>query len=541
MVLTAAQTAAFFEQPTQMAIPHATVVQLANEGISTVDDLIDFDKDTLDQVAENLRRPGDRIPNPDPNAAPGSTIARPPYTFGAKSQKRLLVACDLVRFYDTVGRPLTTGNIQWDPVMRNFAEQWKSLKDKKKDEVPEVPKITKALPIIKWTEAFDDYLHKKIGQRNIPLAYVTREDAAVPAVAPPLATNLPHSEEHGSVEGDLVARASHAHALYRDDNSAVYYALEEATRGTSYAASIKPFQRAKDGRAALAALRIQYAGNDKWEAEIKKQEQLLHTRVWKGQTNFSLEKFIAQHRNAYVSMQQCAEHVPYQLPNEHTRVGYLLKAIQCSDAGLQAAIAQINTDDGPNGKRSDFEATAAYLLPYDPVAKKRAQSNKRSAAEISDATGEPATVSSFGSKPGIGKTGVHFRYYEHEDYILLSDEQKLELKEWREANGISSKKQKKQSKKNGSRQRPKGKTKTVASTVAEEVAKQLKEAKAAAAKASKEDEEARAYIMSLIHEEAQSATPKNKKATVAEASTSTPTTTATALKSIIRRAKGSQA
>ena len=26
-----------------------------------------------------------------------------------------------------------------------------------------------------------------------------------------------------------------------------------------------------------------YAGKGTWEAEIKKQEQLLHTRVWKGQ------------------------------------------------------------------------------------------------------------------------------------------------------------------------------------------------------------------------------------------------------------------
>ena len=41
-------------------------------------------------------------------------------------------------------------------------------------------------------------------------------------------------------------------------------------------------------------------------------------RVWKGQSNFSLEKFIAQHCNAFVSMQACAEHIQYQLPNGHS-------------------------------------------------------------------------------------------------------------------------------------------------------------------------------------------------------------------------------
>ena len=85
--------------------------------------------------------------------------------------------------------------------------------------------------------------------------------------------------------------------------------MEEATRSTQYAASIKPYQRGKDGRGAWAALTNQYAGKDKWEAEIKEQDDLLHTCVWKGQSTFPLEGFIGQHRNTFVSMQQCAEHV----------------------------------------------------------------------------------------------------------------------------------------------------------------------------------------------------------------------------------------
>ena len=113
----------------------------------------------------------------------------------------------------------------------------------------------------------------------IPLAYVIRIDPQVPGLAPPLAPNQPHSTEHGSVEGELIARASHTHALFRDDNSVVYYHLEEATRGASYAASIKPFQRGKDGRGAWKALTSQYGGKGKWEAEIKCQEQLLHKNL----------------------------------------------------------------------------------------------------------------------------------------------------------------------------------------------------------------------------------------------------------------------
>jgi hypothetical protein len=55
----------------------------------------------------------------------------------------------------------------------------------------------------------------------VPLAYVVRELVPVPA-PPPLANNLPYSNLHGSVEGEMIARASHTHPLFRDDNSAVY-------------------------------------------------------------------------------------------------------------------------------------------------------------------------------------------------------------------------------------------------------------------------------------------------------------------------------
>ena len=89
------------------------------------------------------------------------------------------------------------------------------------------------------------------------------------------------------------------------------------------------------------ALMNQYAGDDKWEPEIKKQDNPLHTCIWKGQSSFLLEGFIAQHRNTDVSMQQCAEHVECQLPNQHTHMGYLLEGIQCTDPGLQVAMASI--------------------------------------------------------------------------------------------------------------------------------------------------------------------------------------------------------
>ena len=195
--------------------------------------------------------------------------------------------------------------------MKKFDIQWTALKEKKGEDYPETPKISNELPAIKWMEAFQDFLNRKIGNRNISLVYIICDEPNPPAVTLSIAAGQTHSNDHGFVETDLIARALNTHALFRNDNSDLYFLLEEATRGTQYATSIKPFQRFRDGNGARNALTSQYAGKEKWETEIKKQEQLLHTHIWKSQSNFLLEHFISQHRNAYVSMSACAEHVQY--------------------------------------------------------------------------------------------------------------------------------------------------------------------------------------------------------------------------------------
>ena len=141
MVLTTAQTTAFFENADHMGVQHAMVVQLAQEGIQSIDDLADFDKEALQQLADNLQCLGRRVPNPDPGAAVGETIPAPAFVFGAKSQKCLGIICELVRYYNTVGHDLTVASMHRNNVIKNFKIQWKALKAKKEEDTAEVPKI----------------------------------------------------------------------------------------------------------------------------------------------------------------------------------------------------------------------------------------------------------------------------------------------------------------------------------------------------------------------------------------------------------------
>ena len=491
MVLTAGQTAAFFENPAQMGIPHATVVQMGLEGMATVDSLGDFDSDGLDTLFLNLKKPGGMVPGPLVNGQPGPMVPSPSFRLPAESANRLRVMSSLVKYYRIVGRDLTAAIVQWNTVGRHFKEAWAShVKDPK--DSPEVPKVSGRLSVMQWSTSFKVFLSGVLGKRQAPLLYVIRAEVDVPAVPPPLAANRPYSNVYGSIAEEMIARTSHDHILFSDDNKLVYQFIEQAVRGTSYAASIKPFERRFDGRGAWLALTSQYAGLDKYKAELEKQEQVLYTRVWKGQSNFSLGQFIQQHRNAFVSMQACAEQIDFQLPNDTTRVRLLLDAIKTSDAELQAGMARVRDDKDPNGMAHEFEAAAAYLVQYDPVAKKRNSSGaKRGAGLISGVMAEEeeshvAAASASPTKPSIGKTGVHFRYYKLHEFKKLSQDQKDELIAWRKKNpykGDSKKKQKSEKKK-------------VAALVSKQVKSQLEKALGAGQETKESSQEA--FIMSIV-------------------------------------------
>ena len=93
-----------------------------------------------------------------------------------------------------------------------------------------------------------------------------------------------------------------------------------------------------------------------------------------------------------MQMQSCAVHVAYQLLNGHTRVGYLLDAIESQDARLLAAIANVRDDKGDGtpanpGKMNDFELTVVYLLSECPVARTKKGSGKCTNADIAEIFG----------------------------------------------------------------------------------------------------------------------------------------------------------
>jgi hypothetical protein len=90
----------------------------------------------------------------------------------------------------------------------------------------------------------------------------------------PLQAGKPYGST-GAIVDELIARLSHDDPLYKSDNATVYAMLEEATRGTVYASTVKPYSRRKDGRMAWFAMVSSHAGNDKWEQLQKDRSRFL--------------------------------------------------------------------------------------------------------------------------------------------------------------------------------------------------------------------------------------------------------------------------
>ena len=218
--------------------------------------------------------------------------------------------------------------------MKNFDVQWKPLMDKKSKDEIETPKISKSLNIMKWSEAFREHLHRWISIHDVPIISVIRENASMPDNVIDLMYGQPQSIEAGYVEMELTNQASHIHPIFHEDSEAVYHRLGEATQGTSYAASLKPYKWTKDGRGDFQAIIIQYVSEAKWESYLKKDKGLLHNHSWECQRNSPLEKHWSQHQNSCISMDKCAQHVDYQLTNQHSRVGYLLAGTKKNYPGL---------------------------------------------------------------------------------------------------------------------------------------------------------------------------------------------------------------
>jgi hypothetical protein len=286
------------------------------------------------------------------------------------------------------------------------------MERKKADHGP-LPKLTKNQAVYKWVDLFILYLSQTVGVCNAPLDYIVRAIVAVDATPSACQLGNPHSMETGSIDGDLTARMPHNHPLYKVDNRSVFDLIKSTVCGHDVAATIAPFCRAWDGHGALLELQSQHAGKAIYDQLVKEAENVLKNRQWSGTTSATLSQHMGLHRKAFITLSECAEHIPVEVPNNHACVTYLLDLFTTIDSSVLAAIAAVCQDDA--NKRVNFENAFMFLSPTCPVAAKAAKKGRISfdANVLSTNLKAQAGLGGDRKKPRKGRTGIALHYHKY--------------------------------------------------------------------------------------------------------------------------------
>ena len=394
---------------------NARRVAVQEEGLNTIDDLIEFDDEGIQTLCQSVRKPGGTIVDP---ADATRRIPNPGYSIPAICEKRLKAAAYGARMYNMTGRTITHASLDRDR-LRKFEQHRQLVKEHEDPE--KLPEVSRSFGIMKAMDLVPTHLRDRLGVNKVPLSYVIRDDVIPPALQPQI-----NGEVHGPPYVDLMEEMiNHVElngSTYNEDNAKVYQILQDMVTGTTFESSLKAFQRTRDGRSAYLALCQHNLGTAKWERVVEAAETYLLRREWNGRNQrFTLRAHVAKHRDAHNDLCRAAQFIQYDVPNERVRVSRFIKSIVTKDPNIVAALTHIQ---GTPAQRDDFETAVDFLLLTAPNHGNSNSNNHRISATRNG--------KSKGDKHGVGpETGVELRYHNKREYNKLSSEQKKELAEWR--------------------------------------------------------------------------------------------------------------
>ena len=397
----------------------SAVTRVLAEGLMDFNSLHDFDKKSIQNLPTVCKESIPAIAEDQAN-----NIAAEAPVNGANissiSVRRLIVAVQAAWYYRLIRRVMNTSNMHYDNVLVNFKVEYESYAALKDLDAPKCPLILDRdgdRKVIKWAPIFLDCLSRTFGAGGGPLAYVLREDSAVPDETEDPLGQSNYFGASGSLQDELVARIEHSGPIFKSDNKSVYLLIEEAARGTTVESTVKSFASRKDGCGAFFALKSNHAGDVKYRLIHKKRMVILHDIKWNGRS-YAMERHVSNHRQAVEDISECAANIPVSVPNQSQRVEFLIDSINCQDAGLQAALSLIRNS---TQLRNDFEGAANALIEVDPFKKSQSAAAKAQ---------REAQISAIDYGAGRGATGVDLRWHPKSEFCKLTKEQQKELNTW---------------------------------------------------------------------------------------------------------------
>ena len=201
-----------------------------------------------------------------------------------------------------------------------------------------------------WLERINSHLLQTNGINDLPLAYIIREQVAVPLSVDDPSTN------YASKNLELIARYPHPTLEHDKDDNTVWGILQRTLVSHISHSSIRRFCTREQGREAYLALIQHYCGRSRLENIFAKVEGDLHSTFYsEEQVNFNFENHVAIHRNIFNEMDKAKD---YPTPDERTRVRQLIANITTHNSALAVVLASIKATPT---LRTDFEDTVGII------------------------------------------------------------------------------------------------------------------------------------------------------------------------------------
>ena len=261
------------------------------------------------------------------------------------SIRRLVFATNAVKYYTAIGRTANLDNMHYVNVLGEFRTDYDAYVLLNKQSSPEVPLVSDKYTekkIIKWVPLFEDAF-SRIFRSNGPLVYIVRENSEVPDVEDyPLTANV-YYVASGSMLGELINCLSRAGPIFCNDNKTVFIIISKAVDGMSVDLTIKFYPRRKYGLAEFLALRVNHAGDTKYQSIVKSRSNLTHHIKWNVR-NYPLEQYVSNHRTAIDNLRGFDTHIGNAVSDTSHRLKLLLESITFQYNSLQAAMGNICAD-----------------------------------------------------------------------------------------------------------------------------------------------------------------------------------------------------
>ena len=200
----------------------ATLAAINAQGCTSIDDMAAMTDTDVKDICNNIKKPGGVIENrvwTDAAVAQRANIPRyipnPGISVGHLHEKRLRMLRYYVWHLNRVQRAFVAAEATLDQLATVY--KIKEVEDEDDEKLTLPIKLTTLETVRETLEDLDNYFLRKKGSYKAPLAYVTREDVALPAVGDDPGFGRP------SFYQEMIIRSPHIGTYYNLDNNEYFY------------------------------------------------------------------------------------------------------------------------------------------------------------------------------------------------------------------------------------------------------------------------------------------------------------------------------